>query len=70
MTIGQQSILNSVLALPESERVELVHALLDSLTADHESDDDALAQELERRLEECRQDPNAALPWSQVKQMR
>ena len=70
MTLPQQAMLDSVLALPESERVEFVHALLDSLAFVDESDDVALAQELERRLDECRQDPSAALPWSQVKQMR
>ena len=70
MTASQQSILNSALALPQSERIEFVHALLDSLSTVEELDDDALARELEQRLDECRKNPQAALPWSQVKQMR
>lgn len=70
MTAPQQAMLNSVLALPESERIEFVHALLESLSSIEELDDDFLSQELQQRLDDCRNDPQAALPWSQVKQMR
>jgi hypothetical protein len=52
--------------LPEAERAEIAAELLATL-----GDEDAtLADlELERRLEECRQDPSATIPWSELKDM-
>jgi putative addiction module component (TIGR02574 family) len=65
-----QAVLEAALALPEAERAEIAAELLATL-----KDEDVtlanleLATELERRLEECRQDPAATIPWSELKDM-
>jgi|BogFormECP12_OM1_1039635.scaffolds.fasta_scaffold133907_2 putative addiction module component (TIGR02574 family) len=69
MDTKSQAVLEAALALPEAERAEIAAELLatlgheDATLADHE-----LATELERRLEECRQDPSATIPWSVLKE--
>ena len=61
----------SVLSLPEAERIEVVEALLSSLSDDMvELDDDTLEQELQQRSEECRSDPSSSIPWSELKHQR
>ena len=70
MDTKSQAVLEAALALPEAERAEIAAELLATL-----GDEDAtladleLATELERRLEECRQDPSATIPWSVLKDM-
>jgi putative addiction module component (TIGR02574 family) len=68
------SLLAAALQLPEDERAELVEGLLDSLGGpDSDIDrmtEDEFAAELDRRAEELRQNPDAAIPWDQVKDMR
>ena len=74
MSERSASLLSAALQLNEKERAELVDGLLNSL-APPESDidrmtDDELVAELDRRAEELRRDPDAAIPWDQVKDMR
>lgn len=66
------SLLNSVLALPESERVAIAEAILSTLPDDDlmEMDDAAYAAELKRRSEEMKNDPTAGIPWSELKNQR
>jgi putative addiction module component (TIGR02574 family) len=61
--------LESVLALPEADRVVIAEALLSSLPEDgvQDLDDDALEQELIRRSAEIDKDPSTLIPWSEVK---
>ena len=68
MTATAKSLLESALALPESERMAIAEALFESLPDDlAELDDEAFAQELRRRSEEMKNDPNASVPWSEVR---
>jgi putative addiction module component (TIGR02574 family) len=68
MTATAKSLLESALALPESERMAIAEALFESLPGDiGDLDDDALEQELLRRSEELDKDPSSAIPWSEVK---
>jgi len=71
MNPSADSLLDSVLALPEAERVAITEALLDSLTEESlDLDDRAFAEELERRSEEMKNDPTAGISWAELKKMR
>ena len=74
MSERSASLLAAALQLTEKERAELVDGLLDSLgPPDSEIDrmtDEELVAELDRRAEELRRGPDAAIPWDQVKDMR
>ena len=71
MNPSADSLLDSVLALPEAERVAITEALLDSLTEESlDLDDRAFAEELERRSEEMKSDPTAGISWAELKKMR
>ena len=68
-----QSLLDAVLALPDTDRAKLAQALLESLGPDFPSDSDELDElemELERRAHELRTDHSSSLPWSEVKKFR
>jgi putative addiction module component (TIGR02574 family) len=56
-------------ALPLPERIHLAEALWESITDEgHEPPlTPAQAQELDRRLEEHRRNPQTGIPWEQVK---
>lgn len=70
MSTVATSLLQSVLALPETERLVIAEALLASLPEDlSELDDDALEQELLRRSEEIDKDPSSVIPWSEVRKL-
>lgn len=64
-------VMDALLRLPESERVDLALALWESL--EEGSRETALAltseqvTELDRRLAEHRQDPSTAIPWEEVR---
>ena len=51
------------------ERVALAHEILDSVTAEAEKAPltEAQKQEIDRRLEEHRKNPDAVIPWEQIK---
>jgi putative addiction module component (TIGR02574 family) len=71
MTATAITLLESALALPESERIALAEALFDSVPDDRcELDEEAFAAELRRRSEEMKKDPSASISWSELKQMR
>jgi len=62
-------LLETVKALPLTERIELAEALWESITDEgHEPPlTRAQAEELDRRLQEHRQNPHTGIPWEQVK---
>jgi putative addiction module component (TIGR02574 family) len=64
---GRQ-LLEAALTLPEDERASIAAALIDSLPHElEEQDDEELAAELDRRLEEAVRDPSCTTSWSDVK---
>ncbi len=64
------SVLQSALALPEAERVAIADALLSSLPEESlAGDDEAFAEELQRRSDEMDNDPSACIPWSEVRKL-
>ncbi len=70
MDTKSREILESALALPEGQRAEIAAELLATLgPEDVALADDELANELQRRLEECRQNPSSAISWSVLKEM-
>ena len=62
-------LLEAAKALPLPERSELAEALWETITDEgHEPPlTPAQAQELDRRLEEHRRNPQTGIPWEQVK---
>lgn len=74
MSERSASLLAAALQLSDEERAELVEGLMDSLDPpDSDIDrmtEEEFAAELDRRAEELRRDPNAGVPWEQVKDMR
>ncbi|MBI1831042.1 MAG: addiction module protein [Planctomycetes bacterium] len=65
------TLLESILALPERDRLMILDAILESMPEDSSQvDDEEFSQELTRRSEEAKADPNAGIPWSEVKKMR
>lgn len=65
------TLLESVLALPEADRVAIAEAVLSSLPDDDtpELDDEAFTRELRRRSEEMKNDPSASISWSELKEL-
>jgi putative addiction module component (TIGR02574 family) len=63
-----QELLETALTLPEDDRATIVEALLQTLPPEpDEWDDDELALELGRRLEDALSDPATTVPWSELK---
>jgi putative addiction module component (TIGR02574 family) len=68
MTATTKSLLESALALPEAERMAMAEALWQSLPVDAEElEDEAFADELERRSEEMDRDPSASISWEDLR---
>jgi putative addiction module component (TIGR02574 family) len=66
MSMSQEELFKSALALPEGERILLATELLDSIESSptrFSVDDPAFLQELERRAN----DPSPGIPWEEVK---
>ena len=63
------NLLEAAKALPLPERIDLAEALWESITDEgHEPPlTPAQAEELDRRLEEHRRNPQTGIPWEQVK---
>lgn len=61
--------IKEILELSVAERIQLVEDLWDSVAADPESISvtDSQKQEVRRRLEEHRADPESATPWEEVR---
>ena len=63
-----QEVLEAALTLPEDVRATIAEALLQTLPPEpNDWDDDKLAPELDRRLEESLSDPAATISWSDLK---
>ena len=62
-------LLATAKSLPLPERIELAEALWESIMQDGYEPPltPAQAEELDRRLEEHRRNPEAGIPWEQVK---
>jgi len=62
--------LADILQLTLPERIQLVEDIWDSIAEAHEAVPVTEAQraELDRRLSEHRRDPQAGLPWAEVRQ--
>lgn len=70
MSPNVTNLLETVLALPEQERMLFADALLASLPEGvDELDDDEFEEELNRRKEEMDRDPSASVPWSELKEI-
>lgn len=63
------ALLEAARALPLPERIELAEALWEDITrAGYEPTlTPAQAAEIDRRIEEHKQNPQSAIPWEQVK---
>ena len=61
--------LEEILSLSVEERIQLVEAVWDSIAQHTESlpVTEAQRKELDRRLDDHQRDPQAARPWSQVR---
>jgi putative addiction module component (TIGR02574 family) len=67
MSIQSEELLQSALALPESERAELTASLIRSLDAETDDDvDPAWAAEIQRRSESIDQGEVKLIPWDDV----
>lgn len=66
MSMSQEELFKSALALPEGKRILLATELLDSIessSAQFSVDDPSFLHELERRAN----DPSPGIPWEEVK---
>jgi putative addiction module component (TIGR02574 family) len=63
-----QEVLEEALKLSEDDRATIAGALLQTLPSEpNDWDEDELASELDRRLEEALSDPTATISWSELK---
>lgn len=63
-----QSVLDAALGLPEAERALIAERLLATLSTDEEPHgEEELAEELERRFAEGRDDPSATISWADLR---
>jgi hypothetical protein len=67
MDSKSQAVLNAALALPETDHAAIVSELLATLACDTGSTAD---DELDRRLDEARNDPAATVGWAELKNER
>jgi putative addiction module component (TIGR02574 family) len=66
-----RQVLEAALSLPEEQRASIVEVLLQTLPAESEEwDDDELASELDRRLDEALADPSSTMSWTDLKARR
>jgi putative addiction module component (TIGR02574 family) len=66
-----REVLEAALSLSENQRASLVGALLETLPSEtDEWDDDDLASELDRRLDEALRDPSSTVSWADLKSRR
>jgi len=64
-----RNVLDAALELSESDRAIIAETLLSTLSPEDSElwDDDELAAELDRRLEESRNNPSATVSWSELR---
>jgi len=69
MTTQSQEVLQSALALPETERAEIAASLIRSLDPETDEDMDAAwASEIQRRVEAIDRGEVRLIPWDDVMQ--
>ncbi len=62
-----RDLLNAALELPEGERAIIAERLLETLSPeDADPFEDDLVGELDRRLEESRNDPSSTISWNEL----
>lgn len=65
------SILDAALRLSDTERAAIAKSLLDSLAQDAEElEDEALGEELDRRLAEFKRGEGKTIAWSELRSQR
>ncbi|MHB1561715.1 MAG: addiction module protein [Isosphaeraceae bacterium] len=64
-----REVLEAALSLPEDQRASIAEALLRTLPpeSDDWEEDDELASELDRRLQEALDDPSSTVSWTELK---
>jgi putative addiction module component (TIGR02574 family) len=63
-----RQVLEAALSLPEEQRASIAGALLETLSPESDEwEDDELASELDRRLEEALGDPSSTVSWTDLK---
>lgn len=62
--------MSEISKLSVAERIQLAQDIWDSIWSNPEDLEltEAQSQELDRRLQSCREDPESSVPWSEVKQ--
>lgn len=67
--MASERIISEALTLPAADRLEVIEKLWDSIAAAPEALDltDAQRRELVRRITEMDANPNAGIPWDDVK---
>lgn len=70
MSLSAEQLLDSVLALPDEDRLEIVEALIASFrTEDRPPFDDSWREIIRRRSEEIRSGQVTPIPWGDVKRL-
>ncbi len=63
-----REVLEAALSLPDNQRASLVAALLETLPPEtDEWDDEEMASELDRRLDEALRDPSSTVSWADLR---
>jgi putative addiction module component (TIGR02574 family) len=63
-----RQVLEAALSLPEEQRASIAEALLRTLPPESDGwDDEELASELDRRLDEALADPSSTVSWTDLK---
>lgn len=63
-----RQVLEAALSLPEEQRASIAEALLQTLPPESDDwDDDELASELDRRLDEALGDPSPTVSWTDLR---
>lgn len=69
--MASKSLLSTVLALPEPDRIYLIQQVLSSLQPGTDDlTDEEWKDELDRRAAELRADPKSGVSWTKIKKMR
>ncbi len=63
----RESVLQNALELSQSDRVYVAHALLDSVDESNADMTEEEIQEILRRDEELKKNPEIGIPWEQIK---
>ncbi len=69
MTATAEATIDEILELPVAQRIEVAHAILESIAADTARPPltEEVKQELRRRRDEARANPEDGIPWEVIK---